>query len=315
MLEPLFRVDSAEEAHKLAYDLLNQGTALYTAGDYREAIEKLRIAAAIGLNSFEAHYYLGLALSGARRYQDAIEPFEMAIDLQPNHLQSHVSLGDALLKMGDRDRADAEYHRALKIKDDFAPALDGLGRLAEAQGKSTEAEEFYKKAVAANRGYADPLVHLGDLALRTGSLAEAVSYYTQALALRPDLGVALDRLGLADGRLGLYDEAIAVIEKASRAEPKDPSHPTSLGKIYLLVSSPARAVDSFRQAIALDPDFLEAYEGLAEAQARLGDYEAALATLDRSFERPSADRETKGLLAQKRGAVRRERDETESLKK
>src|SRR5439155_16657558 len=146
VLAPEFRVDSAEEAHKLAYDLLNQGTALYTAGDYREAIEKLRIAAAIGLNSFEAHYYLGLALSGARRYQDAIEPFEMAIDLQPNHLQSHVSLGDALLKMGDRDRADAEYHRALKIKDDFAPALDGLGRLAEAQGKSTEAEEFYKKA-------------------------------------------------------------------------------------------------------------------------------------------------------------------------
>lgn len=299
----------------MAYELLSQGTAFYSTGDYRAAIEKLRVAAAIGMNSFEAHYYLGLALSAARRYGDAIEPFETAIDLQPNHLQAHVALGDALLKLGDRDRADAEYHRALKIKEDFAPALDGMGRLAESQGKNGEAEEAYKRAIAANRGYPDPLLHLGDLAARSGNLDEAVSEYTQALRLRPDLGTALNKLGLAYGKLALYDEAIAVLDKAVSVEPKEPSHPTSLGKIYLLIASPARAADAFRHAIELDPDYIEAYEGLADARAILGEFDAALVTIDEALGRPSTDQETRTLLRKARERIRTERDETASLEK
>jgi tetratricopeptide (TPR) repeat protein len=307
---PTFQVQSAPEAHKLSFDLLNQGTAAYKSGDYLLAIDRLKIASAIGMASFDAHYYLGLALYSARRYHDAIEPLQTALDLQPSHLQAHVALGDTYLRLGDQENAQAEYALALKVKEDFAPAIDGLGRLAEAQGKNTEAEEQYKRAIAANRGYPDPLLHLGDLAARAGDLEESVTYLTRALSLRPDLAEGLNRLGLVDARLGLYDEAIAAIGKAIA----NPTHLVSLGKAQLLFVRPTAAAESFRKALVLDPDYFEAYSGLAEAQSKLGDYPGALKAIDDALSREIIDRETKILYQQKRATIARERDETAALR-
>src|SRR6059036_1508115 len=86
---------TAADARQQAYDLTNEGQALLEKGRCAEAVEKLRRAAAIALNSFPAHYALGQACVGARLYRDAIEPLEIALELQPNHPGARLSLAEA----------------------------------------------------------------------------------------------------------------------------------------------------------------------------------------------------------------------------
>jgi len=82
----------ANDVRKDAFKLLNEGVAAYNRADYRSAIVPLQKAAAISLNSFAAHHYLGLALADYPGFRD--EGFEI------------VALLDTVRdKIGDRSRA------------------------------------------------------------------------------------------------------------------------------------------------------------------------------------------------------------------
>ena len=130
---PAFAV-TALVARNTAFKLQSEAMKLYKDGSYKKAIELLRQVTNLSLNSFLAHYYLGLALSADRQYAEALEPLKIALELEPGHIQAHIALGDAYLKLGDLGEARAEYLRALSSQDSYAPAHDGLGRVYEAQG-------------------------------------------------------------------------------------------------------------------------------------------------------------------------------------
>ena len=54
----------ALDVRRESHELLNAGVAAYRKGDYATAVDALRRSAAMALNSFRAHFYLGLALIG-----------------------------------------------------------------------------------------------------------------------------------------------------------------------------------------------------------------------------------------------------------
>jgi Flp pilus assembly protein TadD len=68
----------AGEVRKQAFKLVNEGVAAYNRADFKAAIVPLQKAAAMSLNSFPAHHYLGLALAGDRRYAEAVEAYKIA---------------------------------------------------------------------------------------------------------------------------------------------------------------------------------------------------------------------------------------------
>ena len=276
---------TAREAKNKAFNTMNQGTQLYEQGDYRGAIDLLRQSVGIALNSFQAHYQLGLALREARLYQEAVEPLRVAIDLNPKHLQAHVALGDCHAKLGDAREAEAEYQRALDLQPDYAAAFDGIGRLMEAIGRPEDAIHYYQRAIEANVGYPNAHLDLGDLYQRQGRLQEAITLLTKAIQIRPDFAAAYNRLGVAYARQHLWQEAIAALREASRLEPKNPFHPYTMGRMYLDLGSLRWARESLERAMALDPTFSEVYAGLAALARREGDYGAALAAIENGLNR------------------------------
>jgi tetratricopeptide (TPR) repeat protein len=273
----------ADQVRRESFELLNAGVAAVNRGDYKEAVEKLRRCAAMALNSFRAHYYLGLALNGDRRYSEAVEALKIALDLDPTHLQAHTALGDAFLRQGDTDEAEAEYYRALKLRPEYPQALDGIARVHEARADDVKAEQYYRRAIESNRGYADAYTHLGDLYLRLDRLDEAVRLLVEAVSIRPDFGAGLNRLALAYSRLGLHNEAVSTIQEAIELEPKASEHRGTLGHIQLDLGLLAGAQESFDTALELDPGHPWALVGTAEIARRQGDYDGALADLDEAL--------------------------------
>lgn len=278
----------AAKVRQEAQTLLNEGVAAINRSEPSLAVEKLRKAASIYLNSRNANYYLGVALLLDRRYAEAVEPLKVALDLDPAHLQSHVALGNAYLEMGDLEESQASFYRALKIRPEHAPALDGLARHYEAKVDDERAANLYERAIASDKGYAEAYTHYGDLLLRRGKLDEAVRLLSDAVTVRPGFAAGMNRLALAYGRLGLQNEAIATIRSAIALEPKQAAHRAALGAILLAQGDGVGAETAFREAVALDAGSIEGLRGLAEVARRRGDYVEARARIESAI----ADRRT-----------------------
>jgi tetratricopeptide (TPR) repeat protein len=311
-------ITSAESAKSAqvredSFKLLNEGVAAVNRGEYALAVEKLQQASATSLNSFRAHFYLGLALTAERRYVDAAEALKVALDLDPNHLQAHVALGDSYLKQGDLGEASAEYNRALKLRAEYPPALDGIARTYEAQADDERAINFYNRAIASNKGYAEAYTHLGDLYLRVGRLEEAVRLLAEAITIRPDFGPGLNRLALAYNRLGLQNEAVATIRRAIAIEPASAEHRATLGLIQLDLGLMGGAEVSFGEAMKLDRALPSAHEGMAEIHRRRGDYAGAIQELDPILQDPRTDTATRTRVEERKAKMAVERDDLARL--
>ncbi len=280
-LSPLL-AGKADEIKKMSFELINEGVSLYNKGEYWDAVQRLEKASNMALNSFLAHYYLGLSLSASKRYSEAIEPLKVAIDLNPKHIQVHIALGDTCLKLGDHEEALAEYYRALSIGQNYAPAYDGIGRYYESIANKVKAIENFKKAIELNKGYPEAYLHIGDLYLRDGRLDEAIAYLSEAVAIRPDFAEGLNRLGTAFARMKLYDKAMITIKKAIELSPREAIHYQALGEIFLELRQLQQATSSFEKALSLDGSLIDAFIGLAEVQRLKGNYEAAREMLERA---------------------------------
>ncbi len=306
---------NAIEVRKEAFRLLNEGVAAYNRADYKGAVEALKKASAISLNSFPSNYYLGLALAGDRRYAEAIDAYKVALDLEPDRLQANVSAGDALLAMGDTDEAQPYYVKAEKLRPEFAPALDGMARIADATADREKAVSLFTRALASDKGFAPAYTHLGDLYLREGKLDDAVKLLVEAVSVKPDFGPGLNRLAAAYGRMGFSNEAVATIRKAIDLEPKDPAHRATLGDVLLRMNSVTAAESAYQAAIAIDPSHPGACAGLAEIARRHGDYAGALDHIDAALADTRLDRTTRNALTKQREAFAAERDRSAELEK
>ncbi|MBI4162014.1 MAG: tetratricopeptide repeat protein [Acidobacteria bacterium] len=288
---------TALEARNRSFELLNEGVRLYKEGNHREAIVRLREASGISLNSFMAHFYLGLTYNALRRYGEAIAPLQLSLDLQPDHIQAHIALGNAFLKQGDIPEARAEFLRALNLQQDYAPALEGLGRLHESTGEDAVAIDYYERAVRINAAFPDSYTSLGDLYLRLGRTEEGIRLFLEAIRLRPDFAPAYHRLAETYFRQKRYQLAIAATRKAEALEPNDALYPTLLGRIYLDLDLPTRGLEKLHRAMELDPDYPEPFRILAAWHRRNLDLERAIEVLERALageiRDPESERETR----------------------
>lgn len=309
------RAGKAAEVRTRSFELLNQGVSAFKRGDFALAVDRLTQSAGMALNSFRAHYYLGLALSGDRRYGEALKALDVALDLDPNHVQAIAEVGNAHLKLGDIEEARAAYFRALKLRPEYPPSLDGLARAEEARADDAEAIKTYLRAIASDKGYAPSYTHLGDLYLRVGRIEEAVRLLEEAVEVRPDFAPGLNRLALAYGRLGLHNEAIATVQKAMELEPRNALHAATLGELQIGQGFVLAAEKSYLQALELDPGLPEARRGLAEVARRRGAYDQALGQIDLALSDPRMDAVTRSRIEEYRERVAAERARVAELER
>ena len=106
-----------------------------------------------------------------------------------------------------------------------------------------------------------PSIESGLALLQAGRLSDAAAVFRQILAVRPDYADALHLLGLVAYHGGDYAAAVDLIMAAL-------THHTSeifygnLGNAFAAQGKRAAAVECFRQAIALKPDYVQAHNNL-----------------------------------------------------
>lgn len=98
----------------------------------------------------------------------------------------------------------------------------------------------------------------------------AIVLYTRAIALDPHLSIALINRGNCWFRKHEPDKAKADYESALRLNPAQPEANYNIGYLILESGFAGDAIPYFKQAIACDPLFADAYFNLAMALEKVG---------------------------------------------
>ncbi len=298
VLEQLGETRQAEEALTSAVTLaptdytvrLQQGRFYTTRSQFADATAALAEARSLDPTRYET--YLALAQSQLTRgdTQQADEQFRLAAEAAPQAAEPHLAWGEALAAQGNRAAAAEQFNQAITLAEQSgsAPAqINATGRwiaTLAAQGQADQAQEL---ADALQQRYPNnpaALAVQGDLLLRQGLWPEATAVYSRTVQLAP-----LD----SDARLGLVQalsasgrqiEATAVIT-AGLALPAGPAELHTAHGDLLLAADPAAAYQAYQAALAANPAYWRAAEGLARLALQQGQAAQALNALDSSLQR------------------------------
>lgn len=252
---------------------------------------------------------IGLAHTAEHRYPEALAAFREAHALDPTDPEITNNLGFLHHLLGNRIDAERYLRETLRLQPQRAVALDNLAELlAEdraAPARLAEAAELLAR-LRLLRGN-DPAIirRQAQLAARRGQFDTARRYYEARLAQAPaDDGLALElgdfyralgepdralewyRRVRADGELGDAARRIRELEIEREARRFGWVQPTGepppqartlveRARAALGARRPDEAARLFDEALALAPDFADAWHGLGEARAAAGDDPAA----------------------------------------
>ncbi|HXA52066.1 MAG TPA: tetratricopeptide repeat protein [Candidatus Acidoferrum sp.] len=127
--------------------------------------------------------------------------------------------------------------------------------------------EFEKAASLGTSDY-DLLVDLGLAYDGLHQFPRALEKLNQAAALEPTAHV-YSQIGKVYAEQNRWKEAMDAFDRAQRLDPNFPATYAYKGLVHLATGDPAGAIPLFQQALAIDPAFQPAREGLQQAQQRL----------------------------------------------
>ena len=111
------------------------------------------------------------------------------------------------------------------------------------------------------------------------SWVEAESEFRQALALNPSSPVAHQYYADFLKAMGRLDEAVAEIERARELDPLSLGINTAVGHVRYLARENDAAIDAYRRALELDPNFAQAHLWFGRPYLEKGMHDEAIAEL------------------------------------
>lgn len=186
----------------------------------------------------------------------------------------------------------------------------GIGLLL--QGDLKAAQAAFQKVTEADPANPDGWVNIGRVAVQEGDIERAREVLQRALALSPNLARAhyfYSRVLRSDGD---YDGAARHLQTVLAQYPKDRVVRNDLGRIYFLQRKYNEAIAQFKEAIAIDPEDLQANYNLMLCYRGLGDAGRA-ATYGRLYLRFKADEASQALTGDYRRKHPEDNNERQSI--
>jgi tetratricopeptide (TPR) repeat protein len=266
-------------AAALAGAYLNLGIMLAQTGQFAEAAEDLRRAAALDPESPRIQYSLGVARFNAGQFAAATEPLRRALAAAPGDAALRRMLALASLNAGGyKEAADL---LASDPQRDADPALQyAYGLSLVRSGRAAEAHALFGRLLAQHGDSAELSVGIGEAFFQQDDYPSAVEALTRALRLKPDVAGASGTLGVLYLRQGKLPEAEAALRAELRSHPGDLRSRQHLAIVLELQDKAEEAIPLLRAVLEAQPDSAEALYLLGKMVLARGDAAEALAHLE-----------------------------------
>jgi tetratricopeptide (TPR) repeat protein len=269
--------------------LLCQGVALAAAGKIEDGLELLNESAVRDKEDHRPHYLSGRILVEAGRYEEALTEFERSAKRFPSMEVPTERLGRKLLE----EKGGVEARIFLEKAEERNLCLYGcqglLAKLHHEAGEDDKAEAIYNKMIKAEPDEPGAFVGLA------GIKNSASDYKKEAELLDRAVG-AKHFSELSDGeRAGVfyslafarynasdYGRAIEAIDKAINIEGDRADWYVLAGWIEMKRTRPEFALTRFEKAKSMDGKMSAAQAGMGDARTALGEYDKAIAALEKA---------------------------------
>ena len=204
-------------------------------------------------------YDRAVALMHFQRYPEALESLEKTRELVPYYGMGRKQIGSLAAQMRKTELAVSEYRATMDIfKSQRKELTELIAETALRQGRAdlaiptleeTLAMEAYSKDTDLRWTYANAL----SLDKR---YAEAVTQYEELITdANVDQPEALSNYGTALMRTGRVEEARSMLEKATLAQPGNPSNWFNYARVLATMQQEKPAIEALQKAVSLDPRF------------------------------------------------------------
>jgi tetratricopeptide (TPR) repeat protein len=252
-------------------------------------------------DEFWVNLALALALhaAGGRPGGDpapALAWYERALKIRADALAVQNDLALVLIDkhwLGDNERpgrgpgAVTVFHQLVRKAPHFAPGFNNLGVAWKHRGEWQQAGLAFQDALWNDPGLAPAHINLGEVRAGSGDLIEAIPDYRRALQIDPDnarahhlLGVALAATAWGDEANEFYPEGVQSLVQARgqaltegvahywQTHDCDPKWMATRNSLRIPPRGQAQlkeAIDHFREAVRLEPQFAQSHGALGQA--------------------------------------------------
>jgi len=205
----------------------------------------------------ERSYTQGTRLIREGKAAEAVDRFRSAYAIERDNREYELALIAALIDIGNTPEAGMLMDEVLIRDPNDGRTNLTAARLMVKEGKIADAEAYYHRAIY-------------------GEWPDNPAANPQAVRME-----LIDLLSKRGKKQELLAELISLEAEAG----KDPEIQKRLAKLFLSVDSPARAASIYQTMVARNPEDVDAYEGLGQAELEQGEYPAAHTAFDQAFRR------------------------------
>ena len=187
------------------------------------------------------------------------------------------------------NRADRRRHEAQQAKSGRMPDSSALRTLLEEgkthhhAGRLQEAEQAYRRALVMAPEHAEALHLFGLLLYRQARYEEAIASITNAITQIPS-PVYCFNLGVVTQKAGRTDDAVRAYREAIRLNPRYLEARINLGNALKERGAAADAIEAYRKALTLNPSHADVHNNLGVALKEQGQVQEAISSYRRAID-------------------------------
>jgi tetratricopeptide (TPR) repeat protein len=186
------------------------------------------------------------------RFEDSESAARLILELDPENIDGRKVLSSAQLGGGDLEGAKATIEEGLAMAPDSIELYERLAYVAVEMGDDAAGIAAYEKITEIRPSNSDAWMDLGALYAATGDNVKSEQAYQRVADLNP-----------ADAYQTFYNIGALIMKRDGRSD-----------------ADTQRAIDAFRKAVEIKPDYGQAYQELAFALLGTGDRPGALDALE-----------------------------------
>jgi len=289
------------------------------AANLELAERNARLALRYNPNSASGLFSEGLALLYSGKTDAAIESFAKSHRIDPGNPEIPLYKAYAFLGLGRYKDAELVFGDIIKERPNYWPAYDTLGWVLWRQARYQEAAKAYAEAANAAPNVGLPLANLGAMYVELDKRDEGVAALNASLKRSPTAGafLTLGDIAFGDGKFA------AALDSYRRAADLDPNYHVTwgeMGNCYAALGQPAQAQKSYAKAAEILSERLVMNPNHGSGWATLAFYHAKIhdtaeAETDMAKAQGATDVESQFMMVQALAALGKKEEALQLLLK
>ena len=165
---------------------LAEGTRLFQAGQFKEAISIFQKVVERTPDHVEANYALALSLLRSGQVDEAIARFEKVKEMKPDMVEVYLALGESHFNKGENEKALSYFDRALELQPNNAEVYYNIGIIHYKNNQTEKAIQNFSTSKSLDPKYAATYYQIGLAYIKQGDMEKAVENLEKYLELQPD---------------------------------------------------------------------------------------------------------------------------------